>query len=76
MLKFWSLTFAVTLATTPARAHVGDHMTLSWLDLARHYTGPEHLSGLVVSIGIGALAFYFGRRIARANASRREDHRR
>ena len=75
MLKFWGLSLTATLATTPALAHVGDHMKLSWLDLARHYTESDHLGSLVVSIGIGALAFYFGRRIARANGSRREDHR-
>lgn len=75
MLKFWSLTLTATLATTPALAHVGEHVRLSWLELARHYTEPDHLGSLAVSVGIGALAFCFGRRIASANTSRRENQR-
>lgn len=75
MLKFWSLTLAATLSTTPARAHVGEHGSLSWLDLARHYTEPDHLGSLATSVGIGFLAFYFGRRLAKSNSARRENHR-
>lgn len=76
MLKLWSLTFIAMLTASPALAHVGEHGRLSWLELVGHYTEPDHLSSLVVSIGIGLLAFYFGRRIARANNTRRERHRR
>ena len=75
MFKFGSLMLTAMLATTPARAHVGEHASLSWLELARHYSEPDHLGSLAVSVGLGVLAFYFGRRIARASAARHEDRR-
>ena len=68
---------AVIAHAMPAQAHPGGHSHMSFLELLQHLTQPDHLALLALAVGVGLIAYRWGRRIearAKAAAPTRKEH--
>jgi hypothetical protein len=64
------------LLATPAAAHPGEHTRMSVIQLINHYAEPDHLAFLALTVIVGWVAYWAGRRAeARAVLVRTTDRK-